>query len=258
MGQDQSRIVIPNSLDESDEEEYKGDGSLLAAGGSGKEEVKEKKKGAKDGAKKILSQLEKVEGKITRSGDAPQERRIHELLAASFVDRFTVSESNTITSIVTDTTKGDTSILPAHFKTILYKLEKVMGYRHVYRTPCHAELFQMFDLDKKGTLDLHQLLSGLGIICKGTAGERLRLSFDLSDGKGKGFLDRSDIFRCLKSAFLEALSLMKAPADVAAARQRSLIHTARNWTDKIITAVSSLPFPLSLNHSLFTFAWILF
>jgi Ca2+-binding EF-hand superfamily protein len=241
MGQEQSRISLPTDDFEGDADDGRVD-SLLHPEGVKKGDGKGKKAAAaKENTKKILAHLEKVETKLSRPVDSPShERRIHELLLSSFVDRFTVSESNAITKIVTDCTKGDTAILPAHFKMVLHHIEKVMGYRHVYRTPLHAELFDLFDIEKKGFLDLHRLMSGLGIICKGTAGERLRLSFDLFDGKGKGFLDRSDIFRCLKSSFLEALVLMNLRDDLRASRQRTLIQTARTWTDKIITAVIPL------------------
>ena len=76
-----------------------------------------------------------------------------------------------------------------------------------------TSLFSLFDakseVKSSGYLGKEDIICGLGIICKGTIGERLRLSFDLFDYKRNGVLERAEIFRGFKFSLLDALELEK-------------------------------------------------
>lgn len=57
------------------------------------------------------------------------------------------------------------------------------------------------DRDGNGTLDFHELATGLTVFCAGSTDAKVRAAFDLYDIDGSGFIDVSEMERYLKSVF---------------------------------------------------------
>ena len=54
-------------------------------------------------------------------------------------------------------------------------------------------LFNIFDKDQSGTIELKELISGLSFLCKGDLNEKIRFVFNLFDVDKSGELDKSEI-----------------------------------------------------------------
>jgi serine/threonine-protein phosphatase 2B regulatory subunit len=54
-------------------------------------------------------------------------------------------------------------------------------------------LFEAFDIDHSGTLELSEMISGLSFFCRGSVEEKLKFLFDNHDADQSGFLEHSEI-----------------------------------------------------------------
>ena len=127
----------------------------------------------------------------------------------------------------------------------------------------------LLTLSDRGVLTPFEMISGLGILLKGTLEERLKLSFDLYDLKEKGkpylinrlllsfsllfpgYLNRGDIFRALKSSFVEALALLGI-SDIERRQQQVFYFFPFSFLFLILSLTHSLTLSLS-SMSFFTF-----
>lgn len=71
-----------------------------------------------------------------------------------------------------------------------YKLKKVM-----------VRLFDAFDSNKDGEVDLNELSSGLAVLCNGEAEEKVEVIFALFDANGDGFISLEELQNALQSCF---------------------------------------------------------
>ena len=56
------------------------------------------------------------------------------------------------------------------------------------RLVAFTSLYDIFDIDSNGVVDLNELSSGLGILCGGTASDKAAASFELYDVNGDGLI----------------------------------------------------------------------
>lgn len=64
-----------------------------------------------------------------------------------------------------------------------------------------GSLYDIFDIDNNGVVDLAELSSGIGILCKGTAEEKAKASFELYDLNGDGVITQDEMIAHLNSVF---------------------------------------------------------
>ena len=75
-------------------------------------------------------------------------------------------------------------------------------------------LFEAFDIDHSGTLELSEMISGLSFMCRGTTEEKLKFLFDNCDSDHSGFLDNKEVLQMFDKLTKQCCSLE------AAARRR--------------------------------------
>jgi Ca2+-binding EF-hand superfamily protein len=84
-----------------------------------------------------------------------------------------------------------------------------------------AGLFQAFDRDGNGVVDLRELGAGLSVFCVGEADEKLRVAWHLFDEDGDGFVSFEELQRYLSAVFRVALEAPEPSGDRLAPRLRS-------------------------------------
>ena len=62
-------------------------------------------------------------------------------------------------------------------------------------------LFETFDADGNGVIDLAELSSGLSVLCGGTRDDKVRSAFSLYDQNGDGFISLTEMATYLRSVF---------------------------------------------------------
>lgn len=73
-------------------------------------------------------------------------------------------------------------------------------------TAAAASLFEAFDTDHDGGIDLAELAAGLSVWCRGSRLEKISATFQLFDTNGDGMIDQSEMARYLSSVFRVVLS----------------------------------------------------
>ena len=64
-------------------------------------------------------------------------------------------------------------------------------------------LFDLFDLDKNGTIDSYEFLSSIEQLINGTEEEKIRFAFDIHDLDGNGVIDKSELRALIEQSFDE-------------------------------------------------------
>ncbi|XP_060064891.1 NADPH oxidase 5-like [Ylistrum balloti] len=64
--------------------------------------------------------------------------------------------------------------------------------------------FALFDQDRSGSIELHELMDGLRMLTKGTPAQKLRFLFDVYDVDGSGTIDRDELKTVLMSCTEES------------------------------------------------------
>lgn len=137
----------------------------------------------------------------------------------------------------------DRNINLEQFKDIMGELQEEFNLSEL-NTAYLERLFSIFDLDGNGVVDCDEILSGIALLCKGTVEEKLELCFQMIDQDKSGYIDRGELYKLLKQAYLQALDVaMKAHPDSlsqehiadakkhAAARVRVLVDAAWETMD---------------------------
>lgn len=93
------------------------------------------------------------------------------------------------------------------FNQCLEKLEQY-GFKHPKDTPFGDRLFTLLDANQDGVVDLAEFVCGLSMLCKGTAEEKLALSFKAYDLDGNGFISEEELTHMFKSAWLSGFKAL--------------------------------------------------
>jgi len=93
------------------------------------------------------------------------------------------------------------------FKKAIGKLEEV-GLKKMDDTPFPDRMFELLDLNKDGTVDLQEFISGLSFLCKGTPEEKLLLSFKAYDLDGNGFITKDELCLMFKQAWISGFKAL--------------------------------------------------
>jgi Ca2+-binding EF-hand superfamily protein len=86
-----------------------------------------------------------------------------------------------------------------------------------------GQLFQMFDRDGNGVVDISELASGLSVLCGGSRDEKIEATFNLYDTDGDGYISLEEmeqyfasVFKVLFASSVEARnSVAEGPQDLA-------------------------------------------
>jgi len=102
------------------------------------------------------------------------------------------------------------------FQSCLAGLEQY-GFKPPKDPLFSTKLFDLLDTNRDGVVDLSEFVCGLSILCKGTAEEKLKLSFKSYDINNDGFISKDEMTTLFKSAWLagfKTLSLQHGGEDI--------------------------------------------
>ncbi|GMI21172.1 hypothetical protein TeGR_g3821 [Tetraparma gracilis] len=71
-------------------------------------------------------------------------------------------------------------------------------------------LYEAFDVDHSGSLELSEMISGLSFFCRGTINEKLRFLFDNHDADQSGFLEHNEVLPMFQKLSAQLVSLEKS------------------------------------------------
>jgi Ca2+-binding EF-hand superfamily protein len=71
-------------------------------------------------------------------------------------------------------------------------------------------LYDAFDTDHSGTLELAEMISGLSFLCRGSVEEKLRFLFTVYDADSSGFLEHSELLPMFQKLTDQLVSLETA------------------------------------------------
>jgi len=95
------------------------------------------------------------------------------------------------------------------FRKVLASL-KEFGVKDFSSDPFVDDLFDVVDKNKSGLVDVEELVTGISLICKGTAEEKVDLMFKLWDTNHNGVIDKDEfknmLFKCYQTSFRALLS----------------------------------------------------
>lgn len=67
-------------------------------------------------------------------------------------------------------------------------------------------VFDLFDRDDNGIVDMMELICGISLLCQGTEEEKIHAVFDIFDENGDGFISMDEMFKFLTSVFKVVLT----------------------------------------------------
>jgi Ca2+-binding EF-hand superfamily protein len=95
------------------------------------------------------------------------------------------------------------------FRKSLGKLE-ACGLQNLDDSPFVERLFILLDTNGDGVVDLHEFVTGLSLLCKGTIEQKLELSFKAYDLDGNGYISKDELASMFKSAWISAFQALCA------------------------------------------------
>lgn len=122
----------------------------------------------------------------------------------------------------------------AQFHEACLRLKKA-GLK-VTETPFEDRLFAMFDKDGDGQVNLTEFLCGMAVLIKGSEEERLYLTFRAFDLNGDNSIDKSELKRIFKQAWLTGLFQLVSREDLGSQSTGEQGETAaamENYADEL-------------------------
>lgn len=80
---------------------------------------------------------------------------------------------------------------------------------HAVELPSHATrnaVFDLFDHDNNGVMDLMELICGMSLLCAGSEDDKILAVFDVFDQDGDGFICMNEMYKFLASVFKVVLT----------------------------------------------------
>merc|ERR1712190_415537 len=67
-------------------------------------------------------------------------------------------------------------------------------------------VFDLFDRDDNGIVDLMELICGISLLCAGTEDDKIHAVFNIFDENGNGFISMDEMYKFLTSVFKVVLT----------------------------------------------------
>jgi len=154
----------------------------------------------------------------------------------TFVDRFGPQECVQISKLLDEVVPDTETLTPDDYEKVMNALVEKSYFQGVEAMPHMKQLYEYFDTDSDGNLNKKDFLGGIALVMRGTAEEKLRITFDLFDTNGDGVLDRAELYRCVKSVYLQGISLLSKEfedqLELTQFKKRSMAR-ARDQVDSI-------------------------
>mmetsp|Transcript_19835 Transcript_19835/g.41404 ORF Transcript_19835/g.41404 Transcript_19835/m.41404 type:complete len:227 (-) Transcript_19835:117-797(-) len=96
-------------------------------------------------------------------------------------------------------------------------------------------LYDAFDTDHSGTLELAEMISGLSFLCRGSVEEKLRFLFTVYDADGSGFLEHSELLPMFQKLTDQLVSL-----ETASKRRNNEIGKANESDEAVLKSQSKV------------------
>jgi len=161
------------------------------------------------------SKEKRKEGK-DKSGSSSKAEKTEEINSFSKITHFSDVEVGNLYKVFKEISQPSLKVNHEVFQKCLAGLEQY-GFVPPNDPLFSAKLFDLFDTNRDGVVDLQEFVCGLSILCKGTAEEKLQLSFKSYDINNDGFISREEMFSLFKSAWLsgfKTLSLQHGGDDI--------------------------------------------
>eukprot|EP00249_Psilotum_nudum_P017727 c26460_g1_i1 orf=415-1971(-) len=147
-------------------------------------------------------------------------RKFRAAVMASFLSSTFFCKTRRLKSLVgtQDLTDEEVQNLSSHFKRIcangvsatLTEFEEVLKAMHFGAlVPLANRIFELFDNDRSGTVDMREIVCGFSSLRKSTGDEALQLCFQLYDTDGSGYISREEL-----ASMLRALPEEYLPGDI--------------------------------------------
>jgi len=159
---------------------------------------------------------EKKKENSKRSETSSKIEKSDELNSFSKSTHFSEVEVSNLYKVFKETSQPSLKVNREVFQICLSGLEQY-GFRPPNDPLFSAKLFDLLDTNRDGAVDLQEFVCGLSILCKGTAEEKLKLSFKSYDINNDGYISKEEMTALFKSAWLagfKTLSLQHGGEDI--------------------------------------------
>lgn len=159
---------------------------------------------------------------------------IHESLRAfQEQNAFSQVEVTKMYQIFEEESNGNGSLERHEFQAALEQLED-FGLPKYADLPMGYRLFDLFDKNKDGVIDIKEFIAGFSVLCRGTEEEKMDLTFKAFDQDDSGFITQEELLHMYLSTYHCLMLSMRAtltPPEFAENEE------ANKWQDKIIAAL---------------------
>mmetsp|Transcript_19481 Transcript_19481/g.74760 ORF Transcript_19481/g.74760 Transcript_19481/m.74760 type:complete len:290 (-) Transcript_19481:79-948(-) len=161
-------------------------------------------------------------------------KAIHESLRAfQEQNSFSQVEVTKMYQIFEEESNGNGSLERCEFQRALQRLED-FGLPLYADLPMGLRLFDLFDKNEDGVVDVKEFIAGFSVLCKGTDEDKLDLTFQVFDKDGSGYITQEELLDMYLSTYHCLMLSMRAtltPPEFADNEEANL------WQDKIIAAL---------------------
>eukprot|EP00397_Hematodinium_sp_SG-2012_P010303 GEMP01010413.1.p1 GENE.GEMP01010413.1~~GEMP01010413.1.p1 ORF type:complete len:337 (+),score=80.41 GEMP01010413.1:170-1180(+) len=87
-----------------------------------------------------------------------------------------------------------------------YQKQLIDASLEIPNVDTQSNVFEMFDHDNNGVVDMMELICGISLLCQGSEEQKIRAVFDAFDENGDGFISMDEMFKFLTSVFKVVLT----------------------------------------------------
>jgi len=114
--------------------------------------------------------------------------------------------------------------------------DAVKKLNNVINPVTSSRMFDMFDVNNDGTVDIREFICGLGLLCHGSADDKLRLCFRAADKDRNGVLSREEVAALFKQTWLGSVKAICSSNEniLAHIDQEDLVNTAEALAEEFV------------------------
>merc|ERR1712137_129734 len=126
------------------------------------------------------------------------------------------------------------------FKVALTQLTE-KGMNDIANTPYADRLFDLLDKNGDQTVDVSEFIAGLGMLCTGSADDKIDISFRAFDLDGNGYISKSELEQMFTSAWLAGFSALQNSEEECPLTNLEIhefcVDCAKTLAEKVLDAV---------------------